>query len=71
MVVEATSARHSESVARKHITIRLSDEERSRLLALADHHGLSASDLVRMLLRHEERAAGLAPAKAAKKAAKR
>jgi hypothetical protein len=61
---------HTDAMAReRQFNMRLSDDEVRRLDALADHYGVNAANLVRMLLRREAIALGIdAPAKAGGKA---
>lgn len=37
----------------RHFTMRVSAEEESRLLVIAEHHGLTASDALRWLVKRE------------------
>lgn len=50
----------------RQLNIRLSDEEAERVERVAQHHGINAAALFRMLLKREARELGLEPATAPK-----
>lgn len=45
--------------ARKLFTMRMSETERTRLELLAEHYGLTSTDVVRMLVKRDADALGL------------
>lgn len=45
--------------ARKLFTMRMSEAERARLELLAEHYGLTSTDVVRMLVKRDADALGL------------
>jgi transposase len=51
---------HTDPVRAKTFNIRFSDEEWTRLDAIASHYGITAAAVIRMLLKREEQALGLA-----------
>lgn len=51
-------------------TVRMSETEWARVNAVAEHHGVNASAVIRMLLKREERDLGIEPAKTTKQTKK-
>jgi hypothetical protein len=60
---------HAESVREKLFTMRMSSEEWARVEALAEHYGLNAAGLIRMLLKEKARDVGVDVAAAPSKRA--
>lgn len=50
-----------ERVREEQLNVRLNPEEQARFKRLAEHYGVSAATMVRMLVKEKERELGLVP----------